>query len=64
MAELHCCFVSDTGVSCDARAEFSIHEQTRTDPDNETHACAAHVGKMLGATIGYPPCHYWTVSEL
>jgi hypothetical protein len=52
-----CCF-----IPCDKDADFEIRENTRTDPDNYTHSCEDHVGKMLGTTAGFSECLDWTVS--
>jgi len=55
-----CCFITE-GKRCEKEAEFGIMENGRTDPDNCTVSCAAHVGEMLGTTNGFPECNEWTV---
>ena len=54
--KIECCF-----EKCNKPAEFEIRENTRTDPDNYTLSCEEHVGKMLGATVGFPKCGEWSI---
>lgn len=56
---LMCCY-----QGCEKPAEFACGETTRRDPDNETHACADHLGHLLGTTLGFPDCHHWWVAEI
>lgn len=61
--ELRCCFTKNK-QQCKKKAIFEISENTRQDPDNYTHSCEKHLGKMIGTTEGFPECEEWTVTAL
>jgi hypothetical protein len=57
---VRCCFTNGE-KQCEKDAEFTIHENTRSDPDNFTFSCEGHIGKMLRTNVGFPDCVSWTV---
>jgi hypothetical protein len=63
MENLQCCFMNGE-KQCEQKAIFEIKENTRVDPDNFTHSCEDHLGKMIGTTKGYPECKSWTIELL
>lgn len=52
-----CCL---PGCGCDA--EFEITDSNDPDPHcNNTHACARHIGDLLGSRVGVEPTGPWHV---
>ena len=49
-----CCYIDqDTQESCTSAASFEIQAMTGY-PEEDTHACVAHVGALLGSNRAEP----------
>lgn len=45
--DLYCCFIDDSGVSCDNTADYQIWYGFNPTPDDYTECCDEHVSEML-----------------